>query len=413
MGRPTNRIAAIAEFGLWVVVVALIASALGMRLPFDLPTFASASHAPGIGALASAGPSASVTPAPTPTAAPTPAPTPAPTASPIVKKLQAYLARKDFQFQATQTGSNSFTGTNGSVEEKISGTVAYKVNDEADTTKTTFQGKTTTQDSVYTGTSTYERTDAGPWIKRARTPADTAQTKVLLSPTRLFVDAGVETKNGSSLHRLEVADPAALSAAVVATGTVTSAQLTATFWTKDDGTPVYLRLDGTADQQVNGATVHATIAQELALIKWSGVTIATPKNAWQQVVDGVAGMTFGLPADWTVSDLNKPLGITTYAGQSGQLAYASESGTGLTLDQAVARVAATFVDAPGARTQSTVGGEAAIQFGVHRTKQKDYVSTFVLLHAGQLYQFGFWGQSSDAATDKLAAQIMGTLAFTR
>lgn len=402
--RAGGGFAAVAELALWVTGAVLVAGALGIRLPVDLPT----SSTPTSGAVAKA----SGSPAGSPTLAPTPSPTP--TLSPLVAKFQAYLARKDFQFQATGTGSQSAAGANLSADLTLAGSVTYKAGDESDTTKMTSKGNTVPYDSVYAGSFAYERTNGGPWIKKPRKPSDTANWRIFLSPTRLFVDTGVETKNGSVLHRLEVADPTALSAEVDAIGTVTNAHVMLVFWTKADGTPVVFRMEGTWTQAVNGVQAAVTTAEEFTFTRLSGVTIAPPKSPWQWIVDGTAMIAFGLPSDWVESSANQTLGLTNYADASGQLAYKMYDATGLTLDALVDQVITSVGDPVQGRQETTVGGQSAIRFGVHRSKQKDYEVETLAIYQGQVYQFLFFGVAGkDAASDAMAAQILATLEFTK
>jgi len=407
--RAGDLVATVAEFGLWVTAAALIASAAGMRLPYDV--LASSAATPGAVPVLSGTPDASATQLPTPSLAPTP--TPVPTLSPLVRKFQAYLARKDFQFQATGTGTQSASGDNFSVDLTLAGSVSYKAGDESDVTKITSNGNTVPSDSVYAGSFAYERSNGGPWIKKPRKTSDTANWRIFLSPARLFVDTGVETKNGTALHRLEVADPAALSAEVDAIGTVTDSRVTIVFWTKADGTPVVMRMEATWNQQVNGVAAKVTSFNEFVFTKLSGVTIATPSNPWQWIVDGAAAITFGVPSNWSLTETNKSIGATTYEGASGAILYLTFDANGMTQDQAVAAVVAASPDPIQGRTATTVAGQPATQLAFHRAKQKDYMVEMVVVHGGKVYEVGFLGSGKDAATDALAAQILGTFTFTK
>jgi hypothetical protein len=277
----------------------------------------------------------------------------------------------------------------------------------------TSKGTTVPYDSVYSGSFAYERVNGGPWIKKPRKNSDTAIWRILLSPSRLFVETGVETKNGSELHRLEVADPAALSAEFDDIGTLTDAHMTAVFWTRADGTPAVIRMEGTWTQPVNGIEAKVTTAQEFVLTKLSGVAITAPKNAWQSIVDGINAIEFGVPPDWAKSAANQSIGATTYQGASGEILYLTFDAAGMTLDQATDAVVAAAVDPAGARKATTVAGEPATLVGFHRAKQKDYIVEAVVLHGGKAYEIGFLGSGSDAATDALASQILDTLSFTR
>jgi hypothetical protein len=410
MSTAGNRIAAIAELGLWVTAAALIASAAGMRLPAGILAYSTPT--PAAVAVPSGSPGATATSTPTPS--PTPSPSAAPTLSPLVSEFQAYLARKGFQFQATGTGTQSAVGTNLSMDVTLSGSMSYRAGDESDSTNMTSQGKTIADDTVYAGSYAYERSNGGPWIRKPRKASDdNAESGVFFSPSRLFVDAGVETKDGAALHRLEVADPDALGAELDAIGIVSNAHVTLTFWTKDDGTPVVFRVEGTWDEPVDGVQAHVTTAQEFVLTKLSGVTITPPKNPWQWIADDTDGIAFGAPSNWSKSDVNKSISGTTYLGPTGEIVCVNGDAGSETLAQAVDGAIAGFADPAEDRTATTVGGEPATHFGVHRSKQKDYASVAVVLHGERGYEFLVFGaKGQDAATDAMAAQILATLEFT-
>jgi hypothetical protein len=406
--RAGDFVAKVAELGLWVTAAALIANAAGMRLPYDV---LAASATPAAVPVLSGTPDTSANPLASPSlAAP---PTPAPTLSPLVRKFQAFLAKKDFQFQATGTGTQSAVGDGLSVNLTHTGSLSYKAGDESDVTKTTQAGSTVPSDSVYAGAFAYERVNGGPWVKKPRKPSDTADWRIFLSPTRLLVDSRVETKNGAALHRLEVADPAALNAEVDAIGTVTDANVTLIFWTKADGTPVVMRMEATWSQDVGGVPAKVATSEEFVFTKLAGVSIAAPANPWQWIVDDASAVAFGVPPGWSKTDTNKSIGATTYEGASGAILYLTFDANGMTLEQAAAAVTAANPDKVQARTTPTVAGQPAIQLTYHRTKQNDYLVEAVFVHGGKVYEIGFLGSGKDAATNALAAQILGTLEFTK
>jgi hypothetical protein len=405
MSRTGDFVASAVETGLWLTAAALIASSAGVRMPAGvLATPVPATAAP----TGDGSPIAIATPTST-TLAPTPTPKPAATLSPIVAKFQAYLARKDFQFVATGKVTIAMTAPDKSVD--ASGTVSqsYRAGDYADTTKLTAGG---VSETVGLGAHLYRRSGAGPWIDQPRSAADRADETMLFSAQRLFVDTGIEQKNGASLHRLEVADPVALSAEVEARGTSTNVSLAFTFWVKADGTPVVVRMDGAMDQLDHGNKVHVTQSQELTISRLSGVKIAAPKNPWQWIVDKTNGIAFGLPSNWKSSDINKFNGGITYAdGLHYTLGYVTSSWP-TDLDAAVAKLTSDLADPVEGKENCTVGGVPAVHFRIHRTVQKDYDSEYVFVRDGKLYQVLVLGVGvSDAATDSLAAQIVSSLTF--
>ena len=88
MSSAGDKVAAVAEVGLWVAAAALIAGAVGIRLPGGL--LASSTATPGTSAVAIASPGASPTPTLTSSLAPTPSPAPT---SRIVRRAKSLLIR--------------------------------------------------------------------------------------------------------------------------------------------------------------------------------------------------------------------------------------------------------------------------------------------------------------------------------
>jgi hypothetical protein len=409
MRTTRGPLATVAEIGLWLTAAVLVAAAVGMHLPSGL--LSSASPAASGAATPSVGFGALSTPTLQPSLAPRPSA--AATLSPLAARLQARLAAKTFEFQATGTGSESATGEGLALDFTLTGSLSYRAGDEADTTKLTAQGQTVANDSVYAGSFAYERSNGGPWVKKPRKAYDDdADWRIFLSPKRLFVDTGVETKNGASLHRLEVADPAALGSDLDATGLVSNARATVVFWVKADGTPVVLRVEGTWDQPLDGVQAHVTIAEEFVLTRLSGVAITPPKNPWRWVVDAANKLAFGLPPDWKASDVNRLIGLTTYADAAYTFGYRQDNVL-LSLSAAATQVEAGFVDPVVGQPATTVGGQAAVQFGVHRSKQKDYASVTVVMYSGRCYQFIVLGSvGHEVATDSMARQVLATVELT-
>jgi hypothetical protein len=98
----------------------------------------------------------------------------------------------------------------------------------------------------------------------------------MFAPGALFLDGGLETKNGLQLHRLDIADPVAYSAAMVKSSGETGAQLTYTVWVDDNGVPAAIHLEGTVTVKVSGVSTTTTLADDFRVIATSGVTITAP-----------------------------------------------------------------------------------------------------------------------------------------
>ena len=86
----------------------------------------------------------------------------------------------------------------------------------------------------------------------------------------------------------------------------------------------------------------------------------------------------------------------------------------MTLELLVDGVIASAGDPVVGRAATSVGGQPAIRFGVHRATQKDYQVQTLAIYQGRVYQFLSFGPAGkDAATDAMAAQILATLEFTK
>ena len=266
MSRLGGATAFAAEAALWISGAALIASAAGMHW-----------SVPDVVGLAGASPSASASASPSPRlAAQSLAPGASPTISPIVQKYQAYIARPDYQFKAKYVVTETAAVNGLPYEIYMSGTMLYKAGDYIDSRRMAVNGSVTTFDYVYVGGSRYERDNGGAWTKSARSATDIASDKLTFGPAMLFVDKGMETKNGAQLHRLEVADPVAYSKAMAHASGGTDAQMTYTAWVGDDGTPAAFRIEGWIVGLVNKVSTKLTIAFEFRLIPYVVPAISAP-----------------------------------------------------------------------------------------------------------------------------------------
>jgi hypothetical protein len=191
-------------------------------------------------------------------------------------RLQAFLAKPTLQFAAKLDQTATISGANVLIQQTTTGTMAYRSGDAGSSLTTKILGVTKTEDQVMLGKTTYTRENGGKWAKRTRTPADTAGMPEMLSPSQTLSDAGLETKNGVELHRIEAADTTAFGAALQAGGTGTQYKLTLVFWVADDGTPAAIEVAGTYQDTVNEAPVTVTVDQQWTITATAGVTIAAP-----------------------------------------------------------------------------------------------------------------------------------------
>ena len=272
IGRST---AFAAEAALWIAGAAIVAGAAGVHFNVDIPIDMSSLTGP------TPSPSASASPSATPALSlslRTLAPGESPTASPLVAKYQAYVATTGYQLVAKFTGSTSAIVSGKPVEVTTSGTTSYKNGDHDDFARLTTEGTVTTVRFVAVGSSQYKSINGAAWVQTARPSTDSASERLDFAPVGMFLDRGVETKNGLQLHRLDIADPVAYSKATVQNSTsgATDAQLTYTAWVNDDGIPAAIRIDGWEIGPENGVSTKVTATIEYRIIATSGVAITAP-----------------------------------------------------------------------------------------------------------------------------------------
>jgi hypothetical protein len=174
-------------------------------------------------------------------------------------------------FTVTMTaGANTVTGS-------MSGTMSSDGQNNSSSLRTTMNGAVKTEDTVDFGKTSYVSTNGGSWTKSARA-ASGSSAETAFSTTMQFADAGVETKNGMQLHRLELLNPDSFSDNLTkgfASG-ITSTHENVTFWVRDDGSPVVMEIDGTLQGTSNGVAETGTMFWRLTFVKFSGVVITAP-----------------------------------------------------------------------------------------------------------------------------------------
>jgi hypothetical protein len=270
LGRAT---ALAAEAALWVTGAALIASAAGVSLDvpsLDLSALTGSSPSPAVSGGPHAGPRS--------TAIATLAPGASPTLSAIVREYQAFVASPDFQFQAKYTSSSTFTSEGTAYDVEDSGTMSYKAGDDTQSYRETVNGTVTTYDQVDLGSTTYVSKNGAAWTRSARPATQSDSDKLMFAPASLFLDQGVETKDGAQLHRLTIADPVAYTKALlkVSSSGATDGLISYTVWVTADGTPGAISLQGWSQTPVNGVSTRVTIDQEFRIVATSGVAIGAP-----------------------------------------------------------------------------------------------------------------------------------------
>jgi hypothetical protein len=160
----------------------------------------------------------------------------------------------------------------------MSDTMAYLNGNDVDHSRVTVDGAVETDDVVSLDAFDYESIDSQPWTKKDRPAADIAMERLIVGPVAIFIDRGVETKNGLRLHRLDIADPVAFSKTIlkINAGVSTDGQYTYTVWVDDNGVPEDIKLDGWDMEPADGVSTKSTVTEEIRIIATSGVSISAP-----------------------------------------------------------------------------------------------------------------------------------------
>jgi hypothetical protein len=263
-----------AEAALWVTGAALIASAAGMHWNVDISGTSLGGLVGGRSTPAASAPTAGGSTGPGASLAPGASPT----TSPISTKLMAFMSQHS---QVRAKVWMSISGTAGSVQVKVTMSGSMSSDGDSDTIsyRTTANGAVTTKDTVDVGQTSYVSDNGGSWTKSARSASSVSSAEAPLTPTMRFVDKGVESKYGVELHRLELIDTTALTAATLKNlgpPSFQTGQFTLTVWTTDAGAPSVLEEDGSYQGTSANGPTKGTLVEEFRFTAFSGVVITAP-----------------------------------------------------------------------------------------------------------------------------------------
>jgi hypothetical protein len=254
-----SPVAFVAEAALWVTGAALIAGAAGAS--WSMPNV-------DLGVLlARPSASSSIGPSPTPVVSAAPS---------VADKMQAFFANPNLQFEAKATATVKIQAGGATQSGTQTMTLDYNAGDTSKSTQLTMNGKTSTSDRINLAQTSYSRSNGGAWSSRARVDADSRPIAIVFTG-REFSVGGVETKNGQSVHRIEVTDSSAFNSDYDSAQGAASASMTLVFWADDAGTPAAYELSGTFGAVVNGVSESLAIDEQWTFVKTSGVTIKAPK----------------------------------------------------------------------------------------------------------------------------------------
>jgi hypothetical protein len=297
------------------------ASAAGTEAPTAPPVSPGASPVasagasqvvPGGSAGASASPAAPVSPSASPPASPSPAIAPG-------DAFVAVVTDPAFAATATLAGGRAIgkvrTTTTGTLE--LSGSSWHLVR-----TATTGSARSTAE-AIAVGGTRYVKAGAE-WFE-GDDAAGAGLVAAVLGRSGAIVDAGPETVDGGTLHRLSIDAPRELASALGLAGAgISGVAGTVDAWVHDDGTPVRARLAATWKQKVSGKATKSSAHLELA---FSGigqpVAVAQPAGTWAWFTSGRYGYRIGHPADWEsapgakgyLDAIYSPAGPTVFANR--------------------------------------------------------------------------------------------------
>lgn len=342
------------------------------------------------------------------------APTPSPTAPPDVAKL--FLP----QIIAATAGKIDLAGTLdlGGEAGALSGSYTFVGSDLDETLTTSLAGKVTTVAMIHKAGSAYTKVNTGPWLKDAAPPAAGKDLSSLLKGLTALTDAGLETKGGVSLHRLElpasaVLDPAAFG---IAGAAFVDPKVTMVFFADDTGKPVYMSVTVTWTQ--NAQPISMTLDFHFVQLGGS-LRVSAPEHVWPVFTSKRFGYRIAYPDDWDVD-------VTTSKTDDEFISPVEDTGafvnrtkiSGYTLNQIVSSVISydkslkyTF----NSNVAYTLAGTKARFLTLHGTLTngtKVVVYSVITLRGGYAYEID-WVSPADPEHAELVVfkQLLGTFAF--
>ena len=233
---------------------------------------------------------------PQPTSSPavpaTPTPSPSPTPADASAAFAEALNDPLFTSRITVTGEMTFDG----ISMPIQGVIELRPGASHSVLTVAGGASAQTTEAMYIGSRKYERID-GVWFDAGTPEADGLGDTI--RGLGGFRDTGVETRNGTVLHHMELPpgvtvppeafdlDDPGMSHAVV--------HLEA--WAEASGTPALMVVTASWSQASGDRTIAATMTMELAFTMVS-VDLATPANVWKWQESATFAYKAAYPADW-------------------------------------------------------------------------------------------------------------------
>jgi hypothetical protein len=426
VGRSAKAMTA----GLLVVVLA----ACGSSSPTPATSAAAASSPPPAATTGTTAPpapsaapsSASAAPVASsaaPSAAATASPAPSPSASAgtnvaaeFTKQIAESIFRPHIDLKAVATVAGQTIATTGTIDV---GWIATRT-----VTTTVAAGKRTTTDKITTDTKTYER-KFGQYFLGKNDPSDADLAKVIKA-TGGFTDAGMDTRDGVSLHHLTVTDASKITGADIglAADIAASAKVGVEGWADDTGTPKAMRITATWDQPLaGGSTTPAQMVMDLAF-NGTAATISEPSGEalWVIRTSKVFKYQVGVPASWAYSKGNKKYydlydafgGYQLQVGGFPSLGWTTNSWTAYVKKHPSAWWSSVKKAKVTPSKSGRLGGSPARTFTVSGTNKGTvwYYQVAITTHKGKLYTLFLGTSHKPNAIDKaMFASALATFAF--
>jgi len=369
----------------------------------------------GLVACQAAAPSAApeATPAsPVPSATATPTATPVDVAALFLPQIVAATSARLEIDGAVEFGSQIGT---------IEGTLVYVGGDTDQVMTISLGGTPTTTASIHKAGAGYTKSGAGPWFRDASAPAAGKDVSSVLKSLKTLRDAGLESFDGQSVHRLElpagtVLDPAAFGLTDPA---MRSPRVELVFFATAEGRPVLMRATITWSQASGTTTIAVKMTADMRFAQIGGsLRVNAPAEVWSRFSSARFHYAMAYPGDWDVDATGK--GFDRFASPADPFVLATRDKCTCTLtlnDLAKAEIAANkrsgFV--LDSNVALTLGGQKARLVSMHgKIQGSPYVIYEALMVKGSYAYFVNWFSPKGHEAADLASfkAMLATFAIT-
>jgi hypothetical protein len=348
---------------------------------------------------------------------------PSASASAPVDAATAFVARLTaFAFAARSTIAGELDV--GSARYAVSGTLDVAGGDQHSLLSIKAPGRQPVE-TIYQSGVLYNRTASGPWHTRPPTLHDSDLTSFFRS-MKAVTDAGVETKEGRTLHHLTLPEGVTLAPSVfgVSDPSMSGVAGAVEFWAGDDGAPAFMSVHDSWTQTVAGSPVDGALVLDFTFSAVDTVVaIERPDEVWVTYTSKIVHMSFGYPDDWYLYK-NRKQGTYRYdevvSPATAFAAFYRYSAGGNTLNQIVAYIRTNPNHEKGFHVDSTktvkMAGLTGRQIRIHATfkgKKQYWVYTLVL-RGNYIFEVAVFDNKGHEADDlERANEFIATVVLTK